>query len=54
MHAFMTYVSYDYVSVIWYHAGMMEMGWGKVSFPKGGKCSILIQIKHNIFVPNLL
>ena len=21
---------------------MMERGWGKVSFPKGGKCSILI------------
>ena len=23
-------------------SGIMERGWGKVSFPKGGKCSILI------------
>ena len=23
-------------------SGMMERGWGKASFPKGGKCSILI------------
>jgi hypothetical protein len=23
-------------------SGMMERGWAKVSFPKGGKCSILI------------
>ena len=32
-------------------SGMMERGWGKVSFPKGGKCSILNINKTQYFCP---
>jgi hypothetical protein len=33
-------------------SGMMERGWGKVSFPKGGKCSIL-NINKTIFLSQI-